>query len=102
MNRLGARLQDVEVARAPILPPLQVHRYGVTGARGIVLLDAHGPARELQHFLLRQHELTPALERHAALRDARRAILGIDELDGLLPALALHDGPEACRQGRLV
>jgi hypothetical protein len=102
VHGLGPRLDDVELAIAPVLRPLDVHGLRVAGALGVVLLDLEGPARQLEHLLVLEHQAGAVLSPHAHLAHRAGTALVVDQLHGLLAELPAQHRSEALPQRSLV
>ncbi len=91
LHGLGTGLDDEQLARQPILGPLDVHR------RAVVVLDHHRPPGQVDDLVVVEHELVP-------LRVGGRTPLGcsrarsVDQLLGLRAERAPDDRRE-CRVG---
>src|SRR5215204_23118 len=90
IHRLWAGLQDKERAREAISGPLDVHECSGPAFLAVVILDGHGPPRELEHVLIGGRERLSLLFGGRNVLDQTMAPGVVDQLE-LLRAEPLPD-----------
>ncbi len=98
LHRLGARLDDIQLAVVTVLGPFDVHRALV------VLLDDHGLLGQLADLGIGQAEARAlgAVHFDGLDRTAGLGFFAVDHLDRLAAQVAAQDSRAACLQGALV
>ena len=102
-NRLGSRLNDVELAVGAVLGPFDIHGHGSPGVFRIVLFDVHGNVRKAQHFRIGNAKPLPLGAWHRSNeRRAAAAALAVNHANLLATEPPPQDAAKSLLQGRLV
>ena len=102
-NRLGTRLNNIDLAVGAILCPFDIHWHGNTGVFRIVLLDPHGNFGKAQHLRIGNAEPLPFGAGHVANAGrAAAAALAVSHAYLLAAESTAQDTAKPLFQGRLV